>query len=107
MPAIFWFVPGSLKHVQVPILVRMGELDQTTPPSHAASVLGDLASHTLVEAAVIPGAGHFSIMSKFPKEMTRLDFPPSQDPPGFDREAIQQSLFAEITSFFRRNLCGT
>jgi len=43
-------------------------------------------------------------MSKFPPEMTRPDFKPSQDPPGFDRAAIQPELFADVTAFLQRTL---
>jgi hypothetical protein len=33
--------------------------------------------------------------------MTRPNFPPSQDPDGFDRAAFQPILYAEILSFLR------
>jgi len=44
-------------------------------------------------------------MSKFPPEMTRPNFKPSQDPPGFDRESIQPAFFADVTAFLKRTLC--
>ena len=40
-------------------------------------------------------------MSKFPPALARPDFAPAQDPTGFDREAIQPSLFADIEEFFK------
>jgi len=42
---------------------------------------------------VVQGAGHFSLLSVFP---------PSQDPPGFDRASYQPRLFADVTDFLRR-----
>jgi hypothetical protein len=55
---------------------------------------------------VIAGAGHFGVMSRFPAEMVRADFPPSQDPVGFDREAAQGELFGDVVEFLERNLKG-
>jgi hypothetical protein len=36
--------------------------------------------------------------------MTRPNFPPSQDPPGFDRMAIQPAFFADLVEFLKRSL---
>ena len=36
--------------------------------------------------------------------MTRPNFPPSQDPPGFDRQAIQPAFFADLVEFLHRTL---
>ena len=107
MPATFWFIPGSLKQVRIPILMRTGEKDQITPASHAETVKRGVPDPSLVEHKVIPGAGHFSVMSRFPPELTRPDFPPSQDPEGFHREDIQPSLHADITNFLKRTLYPT
>lgn len=104
MPATFWFISGSLSEVQIPILMRTGEKDEITPATHAATVLRGVSDPSLVEHKVIPGAGHFSIMSKFPPELARSDFPPSQDPAGFSREELQPTLFADIVEFFKRTL---
>jgi predicted dienelactone hydrolase len=103
-PATFWFIRGSLSAVRAPILIVTGEKDEITPASHAAAVIGGVPDAALVEHRVIPGAGHFSVMSRFPPEMCRPEFPPSQDPEGFDREAIQPELFGWVTEFLRRTL---
>ena len=103
-PATFWFLPESLKEVRVPILMRTGERDELTPALHAEAVIRGVFDPSLVEHKEIPGAGHFSFMSKFPPEMTRPDFPPSQDPEGFDREDIQPGLFSDIVDFLKRTL---
>ncbi|MYM87258.1 alpha/beta hydrolase [Rugamonas sp. FT82W] len=103
-PATFWFIAGSLQAVHVPILMRTGEKDDITPAEHAEKVIAGVADAALVEHREIPGAGHFAFMSKFPPEMTRPNFKPSQDPPGFDRADVQPELFADVTAFLQRTL---
>lgn len=98
-PATAWFRPESLRAVQAPILMITGDRDVNTPVEHALNVLGGVADRTQVVHKVFEGAGHFSFMSKFPAEMTKPEFHPSQDPPGFDRADIQQELFADIGTF--------
>jgi len=104
-PATFWFIDGSLQAVRQPILLRTGEKDEITPIEHAHKIISGVADPALVEHRDIPGAGHFAFMSKFPPEMTRPGFKPSQDPDGFDRESIQPEFFADVTAFLRRTLC--
>jgi predicted dienelactone hydrolase len=104
MPATFWFIRESLNQVRIPILMRTGERDEITPASHADRVMRGVFDPSLVDHKVIPGAGHFSVMSKFPPEMIRPDFPPSQDPEGFNREDIQPSLYSDIVDFLKRTL---
>jgi predicted dienelactone hydrolase len=104
-PATFWFIEGSLRSVLLPILLRTGEKDELTPIEHAHNIINGVADPALIEHQDIPGAGHFAFMSKFPPEMTRPNFKPSQDPPGFDRESIQPAFFADVTAFLKRTLC--
>jgi predicted dienelactone hydrolase len=104
MPATFWFVTDSLKEVNVPILIRTGSKDTITPSSHAETIIRGVAAPSLVQHEVILGAGHFSAMSKFPAALTSPTFPPSQDPDGFDREAYQPKLFADVERFLTTNL---
>jgi len=103
-PATFWFVPETLKEVKISVMILTGEKDQITPPALAQTVIDGVSDRILVRHKVIPGAGHFSFMSKFPSQMIRPDFPPSQDPPGFAREDFQPTLFADIGAFFERTL---
>jgi fermentation-respiration switch protein FrsA (DUF1100 family) len=103
-PATFWFIGESLRTIDVPILMRTGEKDELTPAEHARVVIDGVADASLVEHKDIAGAGHFAFMSKFPPEMTRPNFPPSQDPPGFDRETIQPAFFADLVEFLKRTL---
>ena len=103
-PATFWFIGESLRAVHVPILMRTGEKDELTPAEHAHNVIDGVADAALVEHKEIAGAGHFAFMSKFPPELARPNFPPSQDPPGFDRFDVQPALFADLVEFLRRTL---
>lgn len=106
-PASPWFMAeGALAGVDVPILMRTGELDAHTPAMHAEIVLRGLPDPRRVDHRVVPGAGHFSFQSPFPPAMTRPEFPPSQDPPGFDRLGFQPVLHAEILAFLRASLGG-
>jgi predicted dienelactone hydrolase len=104
-PASIWFsVNGSLSEVDVPILLRAGEQDALTPALHSELIVRGVQEPDRVDYRVVPGAGHFSFQSPFPASMTRPDFPPSQDPPGFDRRAYQKLMNAEILSFLERQL---
>ena len=103
-PATFWFVPETLKEVKIPILILSGEKDQITLPKLAQTVIDGVSDSALVQHKMIPGAGHFSFLSKFPPQMIRPGFPPSQDPAGFNREDFQPSLFADISAFFEGTL---
>ena len=104
-PASVWFMAGgALAGVDLPILMRTGEHDQHAPPMHAEIILRGVPDPRRIDHRVVPGAGHFSFQSPFPPAMTRPDFPPSQDPPGFDRVAFQPVLHAEIETFLRASL---
>ncbi|MEJ7603954.1 MAG: alpha/beta fold hydrolase [Kofleriaceae bacterium] len=104
-PAVPWFlIEGALTDVDVPILLRVGAQDP-----HAPSWITDVVRRTVrdpsrVDFQQVPGAGHFAFASPFPPEMVRPDFPPSQDPPGFDRAAYQPVLYADVERFLRANL---
>ena len=98
-PATAWFRPGALRDVRLPILMITGDQDVNTPVAHALNVLDGVADRAQVVHKVFAGAAHFSFMSKFPPEMTRPEFHPSQDPPGFDRADIEAELFADISAF--------
>jgi predicted dienelactone hydrolase len=104
-PACPWFMAnGALADIDAPILLRTGELDEITPPAHAGIIARGLTDGVLVDDRIVGGAGHFSFQDPFPPELTRSDFPPSQDPPGFDRAAYQQTLRTEILAFVRNQI---
>ncbi len=99
-PATAWFTPdGSLANVTVPMLIYDAGHDRFTPPEHVARALEQVPDRTKVTHHHIENAGHFSFLSPFPEALTSPDFPPSQDPDGFDRVAFHQRLAGEITTF--------
>jgi predicted dienelactone hydrolase len=104
-PAAAWFLPeGALAGVTAPILLLTGEQDGITPAWQSDIVRRGVANPAMVEHVAAPNAGHFSFMSPFPPAMTRPDFPPSQDPPGFDRTAFQAVLHSKVEAFLRHAL---
>jgi len=104
-PATPWFLrDGALAKVDAPILMRTGDSDMITPAWHAEIVQKGVARPDQLDHKVVSGAGHFSFMSIFPPAMVSPDFPPSQDPPGFDRAAYEVRLNAEVAEFLRRTL---
>ena len=88
-PACAWFwVEGSLSGVNVPMLVMTAEKDEIAPQL-GVEFIGRDCNPALVDRRTIPNAGHHAFQSPFPPKMVRPDFPPSQDPPGFDRAAFK------------------
>lgn len=107
-PALIAFrSPGSLKHVRVPMLLLLAEHDRVFPAGYADLVvratLADVPDPAQVEHRIVPGAGHFAFMSAYPPAMRQRSFPPSQDPPGFDRDLFQRALLVEVADFLRRH----
>ena len=101
-PALPWLMdPSALRDVRVPLLVRTGELDRLAPPAFVEKVLGNLPAGTPLDYRVVPGAGHFAFQTPFPPEMVSPEFPPSQDPPGFDRASYQAVLHEQVRLFLQ------
>nr|WP_255719257.1 alpha/beta hydrolase [Pelomonas sp. P8] len=104
-PATFWFAADeALRGVTQPILLRTGSHDTITPAEHGQRVCAGVADPNQVEHEVVPGAGHFSFLGVFPPSLNRPDFPPAQDPPGFDRATYQPRLWEDVARFLRRRL---
>lgn len=104
-PALPWLMgPGALAGVSVPLLVRTGARDDVMPPFVVERVLAGLPPGAALDTKAVPGAGHFSFQSPFPPALQSPAFPPSQDPPGFDRAAYEGELAAEIIDFLRAHL---
>jgi predicted dienelactone hydrolase len=104
-PATVWYrAAEALRNVRVPILLMMGEKDEWTPDFHAQIVLNGVPDRQQVQHRIIENAGHYSFFSPFPPERTGPAFPPSQDPPGFDRIRFQTELQAEILQFLLQQL---
>ncbi len=99
-PACAWFwSEDALIDVDVPILLRTAERDELAHCLHIEYIAGGVRHPARVDHRVVANAGHHAFQSPFPPVMTRPDFPPSQDPPGFQRAAYQPILHAEILSF--------
>ncbi|GAB2848507.1 alpha/beta hydrolase family protein [Hymenobacter ruber] len=104
-PATVWYrAAAALRNVRVPILLMMGEKDEWTPDFHAQIVLNGVPDRQQVQHRIVANAGHYSFFSPFPPERTGPTFPPSQDPPGFDRMQFQGELQAEILTFLKQQL---
>ncbi|MEK3949119.1 alpha/beta fold hydrolase [Paenibacillus sp. FSL H7-0703] len=99
-PASVWFrTEGSLRAVNLPILMMDAEKDQYTPSLHARIILDGVPDPKKVQYKTVKNAGHFSFLSPFPESMRTPAFLPSQDPPGFDREHFHRKLNADILDF--------
>ncbi len=106
-PALPWLMgPGALAEVRVPLMVRVGERDEHIPVAFIERVLSGLPADARMDFQVVPGAGHFGFQSPFPPALAGPGFPPSQDPPGFDRVAYQTQLCAEVLAFLRAHLAA-
>lgn len=104
-PATGYFLgPGALDRVAIPLLVLAGEHDAITPPDGIQTALRALPAACPWKFAVIRGAGHYSFLSPFPEMMRRPDFPPSQDPAGFDREQFHRELPSLVENFLDQAL---
>lgn len=98
--------PGALDALDQPMLIWAAELDTLTPPAEA-QMLRRRTAPGQTELHIIPGAGHFSFLSPFPPPLDRPGFAPAQDPPGFDRQALQEPMHQAIRHFLRAGPAGT
>ncbi|MDR2529727.1 MAG: hypothetical protein LBD04_12055 [Synergistaceae bacterium] len=105
-PATTWFrSDGALSGLNIPILLFVGDKDEHTPrEAHVQPILKGVPDETKVECRVIENAGHFSFLSPYPPHMVKTAFPPSQDPPGFDRARFHEKLNTEVLEFLLRVL---
>lgn len=104
-PATPWYAPeGSLADVTAPILVYSGAEDAISPAWNAQLVLDGVPDRSQVVHRVIERAGHYSFFAPFPEAMRRPGFAPAIDPEGFDREAFQATLEAEVLAFLARTI---
>jgi predicted dienelactone hydrolase len=104
-PATPWYLlPGALRNVRVPILLLEAEQDEHTPAQHGQIVLNGVPDPNRITHRVVPNAGHYSFLSPFPAARVSPAFPPSQDPPDFDRARFQDGLGGEVAAFLTREL---
>jgi len=105
-PASVWYrVKGAFDDVDLPILMYVGEKDFITPYGiHGRLVLEGVRDRSKIDYRMVKNGGHFAFLTPFPPEMTNPDFPPSQDPAGFDRVWFQRELHADVVDFLGRLL---
>jgi predicted dienelactone hydrolase len=103
-PATPWFrTVGSLSGVRTPIMMLAGDKDEHCPHTYMTRIVLDgVPAGTKVEYRLVENAGHFSFLSPWPAAMRSPAFPPSQDPPGFDRVRFMDELNSEVLDFLKR-----
>lgn len=104
-PATVWFSgEDALRRVNVPVLMLSAERDELTPALHAQIVVERLPDTAELRHRIVPNAGHFAFLAPFSEALTKPSFPPSQDPPGFDRVAFLDELNIEVSAFLAHAL---
>lgn len=104
-PAAPWLMAdGALADVDMPVLMRTGEKDLGAPVGYDPFLLRGFPDRSRVDYQIVANAGHYSFLTQFPEGLVGPQFPPSQDPPGFDRAAYLPALYAEVLAFLRRVL---
>ncbi|GAA3936947.1 alpha/beta hydrolase [Chitinophaga oryziterrae] len=100
-PATVWFrEKGALSDIDIPILMYTAVLDTFTPKMpHAYIVMEGINNTKQIIYREVENAGHFSFMSVYPNELKSAALPPSQDPPGFNRQDFLDRLNPEIAEF--------
>jgi predicted dienelactone hydrolase len=96
--------PGALEKASGTFLVLAGEKDDVTTAESIRQDLRGLPPAVACDLVVVQGAGHFSFLSPFPEMMRRPDFPPAQDPAGFNREQFHAELPGLIETFLAKSL---
>jgi len=97
------FTDEALSRVAVPVRIYGAERDDLTPVRYHAGRLAQ-ALAPRAEYVLIKGAGHFSFVAGFPDALRSIVGEAGQDPKGFDRNAMHETLNPEIVAFFNRTL---
>jgi predicted dienelactone hydrolase len=102
-PAAAWFQhPDSFKNVNLPIYVFLAEHDTLTPYWQADLIKQNVKDPALVTVETVKNAGHLSFLAPFPESMRNINFSPSQDPDGFERETFHKILKVKVLNFFNQ-----
>ena len=95
------FPAKALKHMNVPVMIYVGENDQALAPADNAYALAS-ALPGLLAMKVIPKAGHFVFLSACSAQMLQASPSLCTDSPPIDRKALHQEISIEITDFLGR-----
>ena len=102
-PVAALFTDEALSKLAIPVRIYGAELDDLTPVQHhagrLAKTLGPKAEYVLIK-----GAGHYSFIASFPDALKSSVGEAGQDPSGFDRNAMHETVNAEVVAFFNRTL---
>jgi predicted dienelactone hydrolase len=97
------FTDEALSHLAVPVRIYGAERDDLTPVQYHAERLAKVLAAT-AEYVLIKGAAHFSFIASVPDRLRNSAGGTGQDPKGFDRDALHETLNVEIVDFFNRTL---
>ena len=97
------FTDAALARVAVPVRLYAAERDDLTLVRYHAERLARTLPRDR-EYVVIPGAGHFSFVARFPALLKLIAGEAARDPDGFDRDALHEAMNPEIVGFFDRKL---
>ena len=95
------FPAETLKHMNVPVMIYVGENDQALAPAENAYALAG-ALPGLFAMKVIPKAGHFVFLSACSAQMLQASPSLCTDSPPIDRKALHQEISIEIANFLGR-----
>jgi dienelactone hydrolase len=103
-PATVWFrFRGALDRVKTPILMLASYHDELSPYFYMCQIVLDgVPDPAQVQYRLFENAGHYSFLSPWPDAMKSPAFPPSQDPPGFDRRSFLDGMYVEIADFLKQ-----
>lgn len=92
----------ALDKVTIPTLMLRAEKDsELTEPYEAEVIAKNYPNQELLTYCTVANAGHYSFITPFPKAIQAELGVVAQDPTGFDRNAFQQRLSADILTFLK------
>lgn len=97
------FTDEALSNLAVPVRIYGAERDGLTPVKYHAERLAKALAPG-AEYILVKGAGHFSFVAGFPDALKNSVGEAGQDPKGFDRNAMHETLNPEIIAFLNQAL---
>lgn len=94
---VLFYGQDMLSDINMPVLVIGAEKDTVLPRKFHAEYIAKNIKGAIYE--VMPGAGHYSFITPFPKQLEGLVDGADNDPEGFNRQAFQNKLETRILKF--------